>query len=85
VVVALFRDFANVDLPRALKAVKVPIRCVNAAPRPPSGPATAVATNRKYADFDAVLLGGVGHFPLLEKPSELNARLREVLATFKSP
>jgi pimeloyl-ACP methyl ester carboxylesterase len=83
VALALFRDFANLDLPGALSAVKVPIRCVNAAPRPPSGPPTAVATNRKYADFDAVLLDGVGHFLMLEKPAEFNAKLREVLAPFK--
>ncbi len=33
-----------------------------------------------YADFDAVRLQGVGHYPMLERPAEFNARLREVLA-----
>jgi pimeloyl-ACP methyl ester carboxylesterase len=40
---------------------------------------TAVETQQKYADYKAVLVDGVGHFPMLEKPDEFNAKLREVL------
>jgi pimeloyl-ACP methyl ester carboxylesterase len=43
-------------------------------------PVTEIEINRKYADFDAVLIEGVGHFLQLERPAEVNARLREVVA-----
>jgi hypothetical protein len=39
-------------------------------------------TNRKYADFNAVTLEGVSHYPMLEKPSEFNEKLRAVLKEF---
>jgi pimeloyl-ACP methyl ester carboxylesterase len=74
---AILRDFSNLDLKAMFRAVKVPIRCINSAPHPPSGSRTAVEKNRKYADFDAVILDGVGHFPMLERPQEFNSLLRE--------
>jgi pimeloyl-ACP methyl ester carboxylesterase len=80
VAVALLRDAPNFDARAALAAAGVPVRAVNAAPRPPSGMKTAVETNRKYADFNAVLIDGVGHFLMLERPGEVNARLRELIA-----
>ena len=40
-------------------------------------------TQRKYADFDVVLLEGVGHYPMVERPVTFAARLREVLAGLK--
>jgi sigma-B regulation protein RsbQ len=78
----LFLDFKNFDAKRALSAVHVPIRAVNASP--PIVPATAIEINRKYADFDAVQVEGVGHFLMLEKPQVFNARLRDLLAAFPS-
>jgi pimeloyl-ACP methyl ester carboxylesterase len=75
-VLALVRDFPNFDLRRALTEAKVPVRCVNAAPRPPAGPVTTVDINRKYGDFDAVLMDSVGHYLMLERPAEFNAKAR---------
>jgi pimeloyl-ACP methyl ester carboxylesterase len=43
-------------------------------------PETAVETNRRYADFDAELIEGVGHYLLLEKPEAFNPALRRALA-----
>jgi pimeloyl-ACP methyl ester carboxylesterase len=77
--IGLLKDFQKLDLKAALSAVEVPIRCINAAPRGPGGAATAIEINRKYADFDAVLMEGVGHFPHLERPDELNDHLARVL------
>ena len=56
----------------ALSAVKVPVRCINAKPYSPSSFDTAIEANRNYADFDAVLMEGVGHYLMLEKPEEFN-------------
>lgn len=75
-VLALVRDFPNFNLRRALTEAKVPVRCVNAAPRPPAGPVTTVDINRKYGDFDAVLMDSVGHYLMLERPAEFNAKAR---------
>jgi hypothetical protein len=44
-----------------------------------SGPPTAVEINKKYVDFGAVTIEGVGHHRMLEKPDEFNPKLRDVL------
>jgi pimeloyl-ACP methyl ester carboxylesterase len=76
---ALVRDVGSLDLKALFRSAGVPIRCINSAPRPPVGTKTEVDKNRRYADFDAVVLNGVGHFPMLERPEPFNARLRETL------
>ncbi len=75
----LLRAITTYDGRAALAGAKVPVRCINAVAKPPRRMATAVATNRKYADYDASLLERVGHFPHLERPREFNAVLRRVI------
>jgi pimeloyl-ACP methyl ester carboxylesterase len=77
----LLREFPRLDLREAFRGAKVPVRCINSAPWREGTLRTAVETNRKYADYDAVILEGTGHYPMLERPAELNARLREVLGS----
>ena len=77
--IALMRDFGSIDFPALYSGAKVPIRAINAAPAGPMQPVTEVEINRKYSDFDSVLIEGVGHFLQLERPAEFNARLREVV------
>jgi pimeloyl-ACP methyl ester carboxylesterase len=43
-------------------------------------PETATGTNRRYADFDATLIEGVGHYLQLEKPEAFGRALRKALA-----
>lgn len=81
---ALMRDYPNFRPKEALAAAGVPVRCLNTVPRAEEGLPTAIETNRRYADYDAVLLEDVGHFPMLEKPAEFNAKLLEVLAAVES-
>jgi pimeloyl-ACP methyl ester carboxylesterase len=81
----LMRALTAFDAKAALAGAKVPVRCVNAAARPPFAMETAVDVNRKYGDFDAVLMEGVGHFPMLEKPKEFNEKLAETLKKLGSP
>ena len=78
--VAIMRDYPNFHMKDALAAAGVPIRCLNTVPRGEEGLPTAVEKNRRYADFDAVMLDDVGHFPMLEKPDEFNAALGKVVA-----
>jgi pimeloyl-ACP methyl ester carboxylesterase len=77
--VALMRAFQDVDDRALLSGAGVPVRAVNAAPLPPMIPATKVETNRRFADFDATLIEGVGHYLMLEKPAEVNRALRAAL------
>lgn len=79
VAVALLVDFSNIDFPALFSGAGVPIRAINAPPAPPIIPETNVEGNRKYADFEAVIVNGSGHFIQLEKPEEFNAQLRRYL------
>ena len=74
--VALMRDFGTLDMPAWFREAGVPIRAINAAQPNP----TRVETNRKYADFDVVLMEGVGHYPHMSRPDEFNPLLLEAIA-----
>jgi len=73
---ALMRDFAALDLPGLMRGAGVPVRCINSASSPWP---TNVAGNRRYCDFDAVVLDGVGHFLQLEAPARVNPLLRTTI------
>lgn len=81
---ALIRDMFALDLPGALSACGVPVRCINAAAELEIQVPTAVETNRKYADFEAREMSGVGHYPMLEKPEQFAILLLEELARLDS-
>jgi pimeloyl-ACP methyl ester carboxylesterase len=60
-----------------LKEIKVPIKAINADLNP-----TNFEINRKYApQFDAVIIKGTGHYPMLEDPARFNQMLAEILKT----
>jgi pimeloyl-ACP methyl ester carboxylesterase len=83
--IAVIPEFQTFDLARALQAVDVPIRCVNAADYGEYAMITAVETNRRHADFDAIIMHDVGHYLHLERPQEFNRRMRELLAEMGGP
>jgi pimeloyl-ACP methyl ester carboxylesterase len=78
-VLALLRDLFSLDTAKLLKEAKVPVRCINSSGGYQFFTPTAVETNKKYADFAAVTIDNVGHYPMLEKPDEFNRKLRAVL------
>ena len=80
--IALMRDLFGLDKRKLLKEAKVPVRCIISAGGYKSFTPTVVETNNKYADFGAVTIEGVGHYPMLEKPDKLNRKLRDVLKEF---
>jgi pimeloyl-ACP methyl ester carboxylesterase len=80
--VAYMRDIFGLDTAKLLKEAKVPVRCINSAGGYQFFTPTAIETNKKYADFAAVKINDVGHYPMLEKPDEFNRKLREVLKEF---
>jgi pimeloyl-ACP methyl ester carboxylesterase len=77
--IALMRSFGAVD-ESWMQAAGVPIRAINAA----EGQPTRTETNRKYADFDAVTLQGVGHYLHMTRPAEFNPLLLETIAKLVS-
>ncbi len=74
--VELMRNFATLDVPSLLRNCGTRVRCINSSGSPWK---TNVPANRRYADFDAVVLNGVGHFPQLEKPELFNPVLKRVI------
>jgi sigma-B regulation protein RsbQ len=78
VAVALLLNFGTLDLKKMFSEAGVPIRAINATP--PLGMPTKIEVNRKYADYDAVLIADTGHFIQLEKPAEFNAQLARFAA-----
>jgi pimeloyl-ACP methyl ester carboxylesterase len=75
----LMRDLSGLDTKKLLAEARVPVRCINSAGGFQFFTPTAVEVNKKYADFNAVTIEGVGHYPMLEKPAEFNQKLRDVL------
>jgi sigma-B regulation protein RsbQ len=76
VAIALILDFAHLDLAHLFAGAGVPIRGINARSPVP----TNFEANRKYADYDAVLIDDVGHFIQLERPKEFNQTLAKFAA-----
>ena len=60
-----------------MKEIKVPIKAINADLNP-----TNLEVNRKSApQFDAVIIKGTGHCPMLEDPAGFNQMLAEIMKT----
>lgn len=78
----LMRDMTKLDSPTLMKEAKVPVRCINSGPGFQFQQPTATDINKKYGDFNVVMIEGVGHYPMLEKPAEFNTRLRTTLKEF---
>jgi pimeloyl-ACP methyl ester carboxylesterase len=74
--IALMKSFGTIEMERWFAEAQVPIRAINAAAPNP----TRIDTNRKYADFDAVTLQGVGHYLHMTRPAEFNPLLLEAIS-----
>ncbi|MEM6809240.1 MAG: alpha/beta hydrolase [Pseudomonadota bacterium] len=77
--IGLFANYTEIDATVWFREAGVPVRAINAAAGGMTPP-TRIEANRQYADFDATILDGVGHFLQLEAPERFNAALRETLA-----
>jgi pimeloyl-ACP methyl ester carboxylesterase len=76
VVVGMMAGFGGFDMSSAFRHAGVPIRVINGDLFP-----TRTELNRTVvADFDATIMRGCGHFPMLERPAEFNRILSETVA-----
>jgi len=78
--VGVLEIFKGYDLGEAMAAVKVPVRSINGDLYP-----TNIEGNRKFADYDAVVMEHMGHYPMLEKPEEFERLLVAMLAELGLP
>ncbi|MCP3980889.1 MAG: alpha/beta hydrolase [bacterium] len=77
IAIPVFAAMRDYDMPAAMREVKAPIRCINSARHP-----TNVEGNRAYsADFKAVAMEGVAHFPMFDQPDEFNQVLSVVVTS----
>lgn len=75
VAIGTFEKIVAYDPKPALQAARVPIHAINSEFYP-----TRPEVNRRYApQFEVTRIGGVGHFPMLEKSEEFSRLLEQVL------
>jgi sigma-B regulation protein RsbQ len=72
----MFLSMANYNPGGSARKLTVPLRAINGDLYP-----TDFASVRKIKpDFDAVIMYHTGHYPMLERPSEFNRNVAEVIA-----
>lgn len=75
IVARLMEGLAGYGLGTAFQGAGVPIRAINGDLWP-----TDIEANRRLSpDFDAVILKGAGHYPMLERPAEFNRILTDMV------
>lgn len=76
IVARIMEGLAGYDSATAFRAARVPIRAINGDLWP-----THAHLNRTVTpDFQAVIMTGAGHYPMLERPAEFNDLLLEIVA-----
>ena len=80
IVAPMMERFGGYDQESAFRGAGVPIRVINGDLWP-----TAVEKNRKVVrDFDAVIMAGAGHYPMLERPAEFNDHLVRIVRSLET-
>lgn len=75
IAIAVLRSAMEYDPLPTFREIKVPIHAINSDLFP-----TNLEGNRKYApQFEAVIMKGVGHYPMLEDPARFNTLLAEAI------
>jgi len=75
IAIAIVRQMPTLDQPAMLAAAGVPVRCINSS----KTAVTDIEANLRHGNYDAVLMEGVGHFVMLERPEEFNRLLAEAI------
>ncbi|UCC38609.1 MAG: alpha/beta hydrolase [Candidatus Aminicenantes bacterium] len=74
---SMLLSLAGYDMGASVRRLTVPLRAINGDLYP-----TDIEANRKIkADFDAVIMKHIGHYPMLERPKEFNEWVAEIVAS----
>lgn len=74
--VEIFKAMGGYDQAAPVRRLTVPLRTINGDLYP-----TDIAGVRKVkADFDAVIMKHMGHYPMLERPDEFNTHVAKIVA-----
>lgn len=77
----MFKSLGGYDQAASARRLTVPLRAINGDIYP-----TDVADVRKVkADFDAVIMKHMGHYPMLERPEEFNGHVTAVVEELSRP
>jgi pimeloyl-ACP methyl ester carboxylesterase len=77
----MFLSLAGYDTGASARRLTVPLRAINGDLYP-----TNIASVRKItADFDAVVMKHMGHYPMLERPAEFDRLVMEVVTQLSHP
>jgi len=72
---ALFLSFAGYEQSAAARRLTVPLRAINGDLFPTDAP----SVRKIKADFDAIIMKHMGHYPMLERPDEFDRNVEEVV------
>jgi len=73
---AMFLSLAGYDTGAPARRLTVPLRAINGD----LYPTDVAAVRRVKADFEAVIMSHVGHYPMLERPEEFNRHVAAIVA-----
>jgi pimeloyl-ACP methyl ester carboxylesterase len=73
---AMLISMGGYDKGASVRRLKVPIRTINGD----LYPTDVEGAKRVKADFDAVIMPHMGHYPMLERPEEFNRHLASIVA-----
>ncbi len=80
VVAGVLAGIAGYDYTPAARRLTVPLRAINGD----LFPTDVQAARRVKADFDAVIMKHVGHYPMLERPDEFNSGVTSCIIAFRT-
>ena len=80
VAISNLEPFYSTDIREACERIKVPVRAINSDLFQ-----TNPSANRKYfINFEYEIISGVGHYPMLEAPTEFNKALGRILESISA-
>jgi pimeloyl-ACP methyl ester carboxylesterase len=73
---AMFLSLAGYDIGAAARRLTVPLRTINGD----LYPTDLTAGRQVKADFNAIIMSHMGHYPMLERPEEFNKHVASIVA-----
>jgi len=77
----MFMSMAGYDVSASARRLEVPLRAINGD----LYPTDTAAVRSVYADFDAVVMAHMGHYPMLERPAEFNRLVAGIVEALSGP